>query len=1377
MIDDHSDRSPDETLAESPSAGSAAPRVDDAVTLRVSPGSPEPAATTAGTRDPRAGPAATQFAPERAHSPAATVRPGSGPDSVGDPRSAVTRVLSDETIIDPAGAALRAAVRIPGYEVLGELGRGGMGVVYKARQIGLNRIVALKMILAGAHAGPPELARFRLEAEVVAKVAHPNIVQIYDVGEVEGVRYYSLEYVDGGGLDGRLDGTPWKPATAAALIETLARAVHAAHRLGIIHRDLKPANVLIAGDGTPKIADFGLAKRIDCDDAHTTSGSIMGSPSYMAPEQASGDTKSVGPLADVYGLGAILYELLTGRPPFRAATPLDTMMQVISVEPVAPSRLQPGLPRDIETICLKCLQKERARRYADAQQLADDLGRFLAGEPIHARPVGPIHRVVKWVRRRPTTAALVLLVFCVAALGFSGVVWQWRRAERQKSRAEHQFERAERQRLRAEDQRSKALELSALAQRETQRAEQALSSLAEEKSREDAQFYAARVGLASQEWRAGNITRAKELLGQCPTRYRGWEWNYLSSLCDADDLTLRGHSKWVMRVRYSADGRRIASMGTDQTVRIWDSASGTLLKTFTTNGEPVALGPDGRMSATTNGSRILIWDVERGGPPRALEPGPGEAARSISFADLFASDVVFRPDGLRLAAASTDHQVHIWNVETGAEAVRLKGHPDTPTAVAYSPDGKQIATCSLLGDRSGNPGPSPGALSAVMWLSDAETGALLQRWDVTGFGVHRLAFTPDGRVLAGAGFDGIIHLWDPKTGARRASFAGHKGFIYGLAFSPDGRRLASGSWDRTVKLWDVESTRELAIFRGHEQYIMDVAFRPDGRQLASCGLDATVKVWDLEPLTNRGGAGETPTAGETASDGELTQEFRTLRGHTMPVQAVAFSPDGRRLATAGWDGAVRIWDVNTHRTVRTFRGHTTGVSTAEFRRDGKRIVSASGGSMGFGSGEVKVWDPDTGREYLTVHSGAGAVSAARFSPDGTRIASAIGGLSAKNRGEIRVWDAATGHEVAQMPGVKAAVMALAFAPDGRTVASVGVDPGVRIWDAATGKPMQPPIAPTLPFRAVAYSPDGALIAAAAFHGPISVWEARTGREVWRFAGHNMGPAALAFEPNGRRLASAGADASAKIWDLQNGLELLALRHHSHEVYGVAFDPDGGVLATAGFDAIVRLYSSRKSPLPKTSDWPVVFTDDFNRADIGKRWSVATGAWSIENGALRGTIDRVPGDIDQAAIYASGLALSDHVEVRFECWSPGPMVVETKLVDEPHELGLLALLVGESRENLNDGEMGALLMTRNSGFRPIASENTFVFRPGTHYRVRVLREPTRLTLVVDDVVIVSAPIPALRVPELRLQASWARPGSVLYFDNVEVRAPRTPAKPR
>jgi hypothetical protein len=408
--------------------------------------------------------------------------------------AASTSQASFVTFAAAGGGPAPAPPQVPGYEILGELGRGGMGVVYQARHLALNRTVALKMLLHAGHAGSQQLKRFRTEAEAIARLQHPHIVQVYEIGEHDGCPFLSLEYCDGGTLEHQLRGTPMPARDAAQLVETLARAVQAAHAKGVVHRDLKPANVLLTGRpppaviglapgdkagaaparlGEPKVADFGLAKKLDGEpgaSAHglTQTGAVLGTPSYMAPEQAGGDTRAVGPTTDVYALGAILYECLTGRPPFKAATALDTIFQVKHADPVPPAQLQPGVPRDLETICLTCLHKQPSRRFAGAAALADDLQRFLRGEPVKARPVGQIERTIKWVRRRPAVAALLGLVLAVTVAGLAGIAWAYGLAREERDKLATQVEKAVKAEKKATAERDAA---RAEAEQQRQRAE------------------------------------------------------------------------------------------------------------------------------------------------------------------------------------------------------------------------------------------------------------------------------------------------------------------------------------------------------------------------------------------------------------------------------------------------------------------------------------------------------------------------------------------------------------------------------------------------------------------------------------------------------------------------------------------------------------------------------------------------------------------------------------------------------------------------------------------------------------------------------------------------------------------------------------------
>src|SRR5262245_8933806 len=425
---------------------------------------------------------------------------------------------------------------LPGYEIEGVLGRGGMGVVYKARHLALKRLVALKMILAGGHAGEEERQRFRAEAEAVARLQHPNIVQIHEVGEHAGLPFFALEFLDGGSLARKLSGQPLPPREAAQVVELLASATHLAHSRNVVHRDLKPANILLTTDGTPKISDFGLAKQLDADSGQTRTGAVMGTPSYMAPEQATGQARVAGPLADVYSLGAILYECLTGRPPFKGATPLETLDQVRTAEPASPRLLQPKVPVDLETVCLKCLAKEPEKRYPSARELCDDLDRFLRGEPVTARPVGALERAWRWCRRNQAVASLAASVALILIVGLLVSILATIHFRRLAGDREEALLGADRAREDAEAQRDRARD----EQRRTERA-LAVSTL----------------GQAQSAWREGNVARALRLCEEVPPAARFWEWHHLRHRFDGTPFRVAMGSGVVFSVAWSPDGRTL----------------------------------------------------------------------------------------------------------------------------------------------------------------------------------------------------------------------------------------------------------------------------------------------------------------------------------------------------------------------------------------------------------------------------------------------------------------------------------------------------------------------------------------------------------------------------------------------------------------------------------------------------------------------------------------------------------------------------------------------------------------------------------------------------------------------------------------------------
>jgi hypothetical protein len=650
-----------------------------------------------------------------------------------------------------------------------------MGVVYEARQISLNRTVALKMILAGRLASEADVRRFHLEAEAAANLDHPGIVPIFEVGQHEGQHYFSMGFVEGQGLAQKVAAGLPPPREAAALVREVAEAVRYAHDRGVIHRDLKPQNILLDAHGRPKVTDFGLAKRLQVDGDLTACGQVMGTPGYMPPEQAEG-RPDIGPPADVYSLGAVLYHLLTGRPPFQAASAADTLLQVIGREPVPPRQLNAGVPRDLETICLKCLEKSPARRYTSAADLGEDLRRYLAGEPILARPVGPVARLVKWVHRAPVVAGLLAAVLAALIVGIAASSHFAIKAAARARDAEHQTTLAREERGRAERQ------------TEIARAE----SLASRRH-----LHAARMNLLERDWENGDLGLAFDLLAAeqpdrtGPPDLRGFEWYFWRSRLPANRLTLKGHSGIVTSVAYSPDGALIASSDGENlrpdvpgVVKLWDAATGREVRTLSGHERfvyMVRFSPDGRwlVSASADAT-VRVWDTATG---RTLHTLRGHRGAVYG--------VVFSPDGRRLASAGDDATVRVWDPETERELRALTGHNGRVHCIAFRPDGQRLASGGS--DRTVRIWDPGGTQLGVL---SGHSAAILT-----------IDYSPDGRRLATGGEDRTVRIWDEAKRRELHCLRGHGSTVTAVRFSPDGLRLASTAYDQVVRIWDPESGR------------------------------------------------------------------------------------------------------------------------------------------------------------------------------------------------------------------------------------------------------------------------------------------------------------------------------------------------------------------------------------------------------------------------------------------------------------------------------------------------------------------------------------------------------------------------------------------
>jgi WD40 repeat protein len=1082
---------------------------------------------------------------------------------------------SDFTVAANAGGArtertTRAVPAIEGYEVLGELGRGGMGVVYCARQIRLNRPCVLKMILAGVHANAESVVRFLAEAEAVARLQHPNIVQIHHIGEADGLPFFELEYVEGGSLDQKLDGTPWPARRAAELVEPLARGVAEAHRLGIIHRDLKPGNVLLAADGAPKITDFGLAKALDKDSGLTRTDSIMGSPGYMAPEQAEGQAKRVGPLADVYALGAILYELLTGGPPFRGTTALEIIEQVKTTEPVPPSRLVAGLPRDVETIALKCLQKEPGKRYDSAAALAVDLRRFLTGEPIVARPVPSWERAWRWCRRHPTPATLTAAIILVAALGLTGILWAWNEA------------------VKARDLASRHAADSAAAHRETEITLVDMYSTNGISAGEQGEHARAALWFANAVRRAGADPDRRQ---SNAIRARTWGRRAFRPL-----HAVVADGSWPVELVFHAGGRYlITAHAVDGHNRItdhslWDLESEQSLPFPGGNAtvRAAAWSPDGNALAVgLKDGEVVVARFPGGDGPTRI-PFPADIRR-----------LAYSTDGRYLAIAG-GKSARVWDTRSRTFATEELAHPDAVTALAFHPDGRSLATgCQdqqarlfVVPDGSGSPlwPPVPhqqrggtawyrefglpplfvnggrelityGGAGQLTWRA-ADTGAELRTRHFPDWrkGLASIVLSPEGQYLAllGVMLPPKVQLVEVATG-RVGPVLEHKNTVMGAAFSPDGRMLATSSTDNTVRLWAVPGGAPLARPLDLHRPVHLVAFAPQGRSLATQDSDL-VRLWALPeegvptlrvPLDGKGSlAALSPDGILTIPTGMSLHGESTLRS-TRAFHVATGRPAGPPLRAAGL------------------------VVDASFSPDGRSVAFLGGlDASSAGAEELAVWDWASGRREWRAALPSQPRSLS-YRLDGRLIAVLCGG------GEVLMFDAGSGREIRRWRGQDAEPPhhwinngEVGFSPDGRNVLTWGMGNDFRVWEGDTGELRYPPVHHRDKCHDVRFSPDGRLMVLASYDRSVRVRDFATGAVVVELPDHPDNLFSAGFSPDGRLLVTACRDRTIRVWDWRAGRLVCAPFEHAKEAVAATFAPDGRWVLSASVDGTARAWDWR-----------------------------------------------------------------------------------------------------------------------------------------------------------------------------------------------------------
>jgi eukaryotic-like serine/threonine-protein kinase len=1036
---------------------------------------------------------------------------------------------------DEAVGAETIGTMIGRYKLLEKLGEGGFGSVWAAEQREpIRRRVALKIIKLGMDT-KQVIARFEAERQALAMMDHPNIAKVLDAGATESGRlYFVMELVHGIPITNYCEEQQLDTKDRLDLFIKICHAIQHAHQKGIIHRDIKPSNILVTlhdGVPVPKVIDFGIAKATQAEltekTIYTQFHQFIGTPAYMSPEQAEMSGLDIDTRSDIYSLGVLLYELLTGKTPFdgkallRAG--LDEMRRIIrEQEPLRPSTrlkretaaaprhpdivstasgqpshlstFRPSLSTDLDWIVMKCLEKDRTRRYETANGLAADILRHLNDEPVLARPPSTAYRLQKAFRRNKLAFAATIAVAAALVAGLGISLWQASIANRARK--------------------------------------DGLQSL-----------YARNMNLAQQAWEKNNVELVRQLLEETATYPdRGFEWYFWQRQTHLELRTFRGHTDGVWSVAYSPDGRLIATGSSDHTAKIWNAATGLELHTLKGHHDwvgGIAFFPDGRRIVTGSSDQTArIWDVATGNELKIL----------VGHTHWITS-VAVSPDGQRIVTGSHDNTARIWDAASGKHLLTLKGHRirvgPAISSVAFSPNGERIVTGS--NDRT-----------AQVW--DAATGAELLRLEGHTNRIRSVAFSPDGKRIATGSADQTVRVWDPVSGKELFCLQGQSGLVTSLAFSPDNQRIVTGSADSMVRIWDARSGKELFRFKGHSDGISSVAFSPDGRMILSGSRGHVAKIWAVSN----------------------TREVLAIPAHTREITSIAFSPDGNRFVTASYDKTASIWDSATGKELFPPKAHSDEVWSVTFSHDGQRIVTGSADltakvwvvgndheplvltghdgtitSVAFSPDDrrivtgsydhtARIWDATTGKELLRLNGHDNFIACVAFSPDSQRIA------TGSYDGTARVWDAITGHEI--------------FKVEGRVAAITALHPAFGSGPFLTLKGQSAAII------SVTFSPDGQRLITGSGDGTASVRDAADGKELLVLKGHKDKISSVSVSPDGRRIVTASHDQTIKLWDATSGKELLSLTGSSDsDVASVTFSLDGRRIASGNLDGTARLW--------------------------------------------------------------------------------------------------------------------------------------------------------------------------------------------------------------